>query len=797
MGNNGTGEANDYDFIVSRSSDSDNYSVWRFDLGSDQLLTKMRVNADATLDRTHQIAAVGKYLLEWGPLQLAEYSPCFPYRLFEFDPASTDLFSGQPVLSGAWPKQKFWGRRVDFGNPDGGKSAYDDTKNLVLVPTPNFVLTLIQTPGRGTFQLWSFDPDPGTGSSDPLPQAQSPQGAFETIDLGHQLLSMGNFVLDWLPRTGEYCLWSFDPQNEMVLARPAIQQGRWDSIDSSHQLVVIGDHVLDWVPDTRMYRVWWFDPNQADPLTGPVASGQLPDDFTTTTTLVGVQPPIPVNEANADRPGTIDFLRSKVKHVVYYMLENRSFDHVCGWLYENHKGSINFIGGDAPFDGASLDFHNADPTDPDHSPVHLSKYADGKMGNDVLLEFLFQDPYHDNSDVMRQMFFRDDDAYASRSTPNMGGFVWNNGIPQVMQTYSPEQLPVLTGLAREYAVSDAWFCSMPGGTDVNRAFALTGSALQHLNNFQNGSEYVYWPDAVHRPSIWKVLWSNGIEDWKIYNSVQWQTFVFTYHLFLQGQIPKVDANPSAFIGSNDQFKAQAAAGTLPAFSFLEPIWIAMTGTSSYHPGGDLVPGERALNEIYEALSNGPGWDDTVLVITFDEHGGIFDHVPPPYAVNPWPNDENDGFHYDLMGPRVPTIVVSPRIDENTVFRSGGPVAYDATSILATLLEWFGIPRPRWGMGERTRLAPTFEGVVQRVEPRTKPPAFTPPHDTQFPNHDAPTNPVRLHDLHRLMIPRVVWALSNGKLSPAEAKARSDEILSKATDLAAAHRMLEQLEFSLK
>jgi hypothetical protein len=100
---------------------------------------------------------------------------------------------------------------------------------------------------------------------------------------------------------------------------------------------------------------------------------------------------------------------------------------------------------------------------------------------------------------------------------------------------------VINGLAREFALSDAWFCSTPSATDPNRGFAFTGSSLRELNNFQNGPQYLYWNYAPHRSSIWKALWTNGFTDWKIYNSVQWMNFVHTYHLDLQAQIPSVDA----------------------------------------------------------------------------------------------------------------------------------------------------------------------------------------------------------------------------------------------------------------
>jgi phospholipase C len=781
-----------YDFVLSRRQDDDRYRLWRLDIHGDDLLRSVPLAPDATFDRTHQLVSIGGYLLEWGPLALQPYWPCYPYRLFAFDPTSADPLAAAAVQQGIWTKSKFWGYRADFGNPSGAHKSYQSGQDLMLLPFGNFVLNVIPTAGRGTFQLWNFDPSPLKSGVDPLPQPYTPQGSFDSIQADHDLIPLGNYVLDRLSGSGDYWLWSFDPQSDTALTQPAIQLGRWQDIDGSHQLVAVGDHVLDWVPADRSYRLWRFDPKCANPLTGPVRSGVLPDGFDAQTTLTVIQPLLPIDEARKDTPGTFDFMRIKIKHVVYLMLENRSFDHVCGWLYEKGETGIHFVGRDGPFQGASFDMFNVDPDPQGGRKVFLNKYENGKLGDGWNLECLSDDPYHDKSDVMRQYFYGDLDGYARRAKPDMGGFVWNNGVDAVMTTFTPEQLPVLNGLARHFAVSDEWFCSMPGPTDTNRAFALTGSALGHLNNFQNGVEYANWPEAPHRPSIWKVLWSNGFTDWKIYNSVKWENFVHTYHLFLQGQIPSVDADVKNHIATIDRFKQDAKAGKLPTFSFLEPIWISLAGTSSYHPGGDLVLGERALNEIYDALKTGPAWNETLFIITFDEHGGIFDHVPPPYAEKPWPNDADDGFHYDLMGVRVPTILVSPWIEEQTVFRSPTPVVYDSTSILATLLHWYGIPKARWGLGDRADHAPTFEGVFQRSAPRPDARSFTPPYDKTYPREGEGGKGLRVHDLHRLMTPRLIWTLTGGKLRPQEAVKMADHILTQATDLESLSSMIDDL-----
>jgi hypothetical protein len=280
--------------------------------------------------------------------------------------------------------------------------------------------------------------------------------------------------------------------------------------------------------------------------------------------------------------------------------------------------------------------------------------------------------------------------------------------------------------------------------------------------------------------------------------------VLTYHLFLEGQIQSLDKMQEKFSASLDQFKEDARAGTLPAFSFLEPVWIA-TGepATSYHPSSEdgKAPGERALNEIYEALKTGPNWNETLLIITFDEHGGLFDHVPPPYAHKPWPNDENDGFGYDLMGVRVPTLLVSPWIEEHTVFRtpkpldydSPTPVAYDSTSILATLLQWYGIPRARWGLGDRTHNAPTFESIFQCRSPRTDAPTLDSPSSAE-PSPQEELALDRVRSLHH----SVAWRMTNYvachklKMSSWMAGKLADDILERATDAKDLRKLMDEL-----
>ena len=780
-------------YLVSREDGSDGYRLWRVAPDSDDLLEAVDVQ-DPTLSAGSSIANIGDYVLRWervkaDPNATTATDDTYPYQLVQFDPAASNPLSAPPIQQGTWQKDKFWGSVKDFGNPDGAKKDFQDFSELVLLPMANFLLNFIPSAGRGTFRLWNFDP----GQSDPLPSTPYfPQGAFESIQAGHELLPIAGYMLDRVASTRGYRLWSFDPEEKIPLSQPVVAQGQWADIGPDHRLCVIGQQILDWVPGDNSYRLWGFDPKRDTPLIGPLREGALPASFTATTSLVAIEPRVLAAAGDAAKPGTIEFMRTKIKHVVHYMIENRSFDHICGWLYENDHANIRFVGPDHPFQGASPELYNWDRVKNDK--VFISKYHGGELGTDFDLDLPVQDPYHDNSDVMRQLFSTSEPGYAGRATPDMAGFVWNNGAHNVMQTYSREQVPVLNGLAKSFAISDEWFCSMPGGTDVNRAFSLTGNALRQLNNFQNGVEYSLWPQLPHRPSIWKTLWSNGIRDWKIYNSVEWYDFVFTYHLFLQGQIPTVDADTSKYVATYDGFLQDVKGGTLPAFSYVEPIWISKSGTNSYHPGEDIIPGEVRVNEIYEALKASPKWDETLLVITFDEHGGIYDHVPPPYAENPYPNDVEDGFRYDLMGVRIPTLLVSPWVNERTVFRSETDVAYDATSFLATLLAWFGVPRSRWGLGERTNHAPTFEGVLRRDQARTEFAAFQPAYDKSYPPGGAANVASPVHDLHRLMVPRLLHAQLSGRLTPTEIQRAADHVLANATDTQSLHELItEQLD----
>jgi phospholipase C len=137
--------------------------------------------------------------------------------------------------------------------------------------------------------------------------------------------------------------------------------------------------------------------------------------------------------------------------------------------------------------------------------------------------------------------------------------------------------------------------------------------------------------------------------------------------------------------------------------------------TDYHPPTHVRPGETFLNEIYQALRNSPQWGQTLFIVTFDEHGGTYDHVSPPWgAISPDQNIGKDGFRFDLFGVRVPTLLISPFVKASTVFRAPNASSYpfDHTSFIKTLLLWGGVDLGSVNLGKRMPEAPTFEDVLE-------------------------------------------------------------------------------------
>jgi phospholipase C len=426
-----------------------------------------------------------------------------------------------------------------------------------------------------------------------------------------------------------------------------------------------------------------------------------------------------------------------IEHVVVIMLENRSFDNVLGYLYGPDDPPKQHIPplqpGDQPFHG--LLFENTEDLKNDGEPPAPGVRATNTPGWDPGEEY-----EHVNVQLFGSKTAPKADSAKGAPVPGMKGFLKDystqcNGNAedkkQIMRMYGPGDLPVLSALARGYAVSDAWFASVPTQTNANRAFSICGTSLGLVDNgylTQDRVNAKLANDRFNTDTVWNVLDRNGFSDWGIFWEVAYppviSKFPYTRNLFPRlGTINNLDSH----FHKTEEFFALAKAGTLPRYSYIEPSWGGYVfGESAmgneYHPPSDVTPGEHRLEQIYRSLKAGKSWDKTLFIVTFDEHGGNYDHVPPGRAIPPSAKADPGqyGFLFDRLGVRVPAILVSPRIAPGTVFRASGDVPYDHTSVIATLLKWLlpGVKPEDWGLGERVRQAPTFDDVVTLDQART-------------------------------------------------------------------------------
>ncbi|HEY6339776.1 MAG TPA: alkaline phosphatase family protein [Candidatus Sulfotelmatobacter sp.] len=359
----------------------------------------------------------------------------------------------------------------------------------------------------------------------------------------------------------------------------------------------------------------------------------------------------------------------KLKHIVVLMMENRSFDHMLGALKQQDP-RINGLSGNE--------------TNPDTN------------GNEVTVQALAQfqsqldpDPDHHFPAVDLQIFGGNN---AAGRLPNMQGFVKSYFNQQqdlghsqkIMYYFTPDKLPVLATLATQFAVFNGWFASIPGPTICNRAFAHYGTSFGQVS-----MDIFYVKEPIK--SIYERMVAAG-HSAKIY---YYDTTSSTM------EIVNLLQNEPKLFGTYDQFLSDCQSGSLPNYSFVEPNYNDHDGdngaeiASDQHPDHNIQAGELFIASVYNAIrGNDALWQSTALLVVYDEHGGIYDHVPPP-ACNPnapdghtaSANDTGTGmpFAFDRLGVRVPAILVSPWIPKGTVVDGR---TFEHASIPATVTKFF-------------------------------------------------------------------------------------------------------------
>lgn len=459
----------------------------------------------------------------------------------------------------------------------------------------------------------------------------------------------------------------------------------------------------------------------------------------------------------------------QIDHIVVLMLENRSLDCLLGYLYGD-GGPEHFVPttNTAPFDGVagkSL-FNLVDPLQPEGPNNPKIPVAPAPWQTQLDMTQPNPDPGEEYPHINRQLFGQDPPP-SPPGPAHMSGFVadyidalkttegWeDNKDPTydqykvIMNCFTPQAIPVLNGLARDFAVSDRWFCSVPSQTFCNRSFFNSGSS----HGFVTNSDYVKWLEN-DQTTLFNLLTDNRV-DWRVYWDKQDMFGSLTRLIHPPLYDKQFDGNfreyghrygheipPEA-----DQFRKDCVAGDLPAFTFVEPR--LFLDHNDMHPpvylnpliDSSILAGEILVNKIFEDLFVfGKYPDKTLLMITFDEHGGCYDHVGPCKAATPPlenpPYPPQDGFEFNRFGVRVPTIMVSPWIQSGTVFRSSTGVDFDHTSMIRTLCnKWKLEPN---GLTDRDAAAPDFSDVLNGVTKRTSMPRYTPRHYVPAPEPEAP------------------------------------------------------------
>ena len=423
---------------------------------------------------------------------------------------------------------------------------------------------------------------------------------------------------------------------------------------------------------------------------------------------------------------------SSIKHIVQLMLENRSFDQMLGFLYAQN-------GNTSPL-GHAYDGLTGNETNPDDAERPVKVFKINTTAPHPYLQ-PGADPGEGFHNTNYQLFRSDDPQ--SGQTPTNNGFVINfkaaiesdlakhyqDTLPgtvanQIMGMYDPSALPVMSALAKGYAVCDRWFAAAPTQTIPNRCFAAAATSQGHLDNHVK---------VFTCPSIFGRLEDKNI-DWAIYG---YNRDPLTRHDFTD-----VEHADESHFGHFRDFRQRCQDGTLPAYTFLEPSW-ASSGNSQ-HPNYDVALGEQLMAETYYTLRNSPVWNDSLLLITYDEHGGNYDHVPPPWgAVPPGDNTQGEwGFKFDRYGVRIPALLISPHIKAGTVFRAkNGEI--DHTSVLKTIqVRWKTKP-----LTDRDKAAPDLGDVLTLAQPRTDDPlagVAVPSSGASHPNAAKPSDIEKLH-----------------------------------------------------
>ncbi|XP_006854823.2 non-specific phospholipase C2 [Amborella trichopoda] len=396
-----------------------------------------------------------------------------------------------------------------------------------------------------------------------------------------------------------------------------------------------------------------------------------------------------------------------IKTVVVLVMENRSFDHMLGYM-KRLNPEINGVTG--------TESNPISTTDPGSSRVTF------KLGS----PYVDPDPGHSFQAIREQIFGSNDTS--ARPAPMNGfaqqAFSMSNStdfVGNVMSGFDPSQIAVYQSLVTEFAVFDRWFASVPASTQPNRLYVHSATSNGATSNMAS-----LLVKGYPQKTIFESLEDEGLSFGIYFQNIP--ATLFYRNLRKLKYITK-------FHPYDLSFKGDAKAGKLPNYVVVEQRYIdtKLTPANDDHPSHDVYQGQMFVKEVYETLRSSPQWNQTLFIITYDEHGGFFDHVPTPVDGVPSPDDivgpDPFFFRFDRLGVRVPTIIASPWINKGTVVHGPNGVPFPSSefehsSIPATVKKLFNLSSPF--LTKRDAWAGTFESIVQgRVTPRTDCPVQLP------------------------------------------------------------------------
>uniref|UniRef100_A0A7N0VE06 Non-specific phospholipase C2 n=1 Tax=Kalanchoe fedtschenkoi TaxID=63787 RepID=A0A7N0VE06_KALFE len=390
---------------------------------------------------------------------------------------------------------------------------------------------------------------------------------------------------------------------------------------------------------------------------------------------------------------------SPIKTIVVIVMENRSFDHMLGWM-KSLNPKINGV------DGSEYQHINAsDPSSQKFFMNNQSVYID-------------PDPGHSFQAIREQIFGSED---TSADPAPMNGFAQQplsmtgstNMSYEVMNGFNPDMISVYKALVSEFAVCDRWFASVPASTQPNRLYVHSGTSHGATSNIAELLAKGYPQrtifDNIHDEGLsWGIYYQN-IPATLFYKNLRKLKYALKFQSY------------------GTQFKNHAKKGKLPNYTVIEQRYFdsKLEPANDDHPSHDVYQGQMFIKEVYEVIRASPQWNQTLMVITYDEHGGYFDHVPTPVRGVPSPDGivgpEPFNFTFNRLGVRVPTMLISPWIEKGSVLHgpNGKPTPtseYEHSSIPATVKKILNLKSPF--LTKRDEWAGTFETVLTRASPRT-------------------------------------------------------------------------------